>query len=613
MDKDRAVQTINMAVIKERYPHITESILGEKEPTLEIGIDTTYGKKVLYAVKQGETFQLDTLYDTDELMKLWYENLPKIYYRTKILLFGFGNGMFVRKLLHETPEDVTIIVYEPSACIFSTVIKEFDIHDILESKRVTFLLADAMTRMKQEYFYELLDYSDIENFIMKPYLNYNRLFEKEYMEYMDVLQVVCSSINSAQDVIGRYGKIYYENTFSNFKYFIEGKALSSLFDQLPKDIPAIVVAAGPSLDKNVQQLKNAKGKAFIIAVDTALRPLIRNGIVPDICISIDGKKMAKHFSEDAANDIPLICYLFSHQEILKNHRAEKIFINDLNHHIQHFLSQKGMVLPIVASGGSVANDAFSIAQMLGFKTIVLVGQDLALTDNKTHSEATVIGERKWTPDMFSNLLEVEGIDGKSILTKPEYKLYCKWFEEQIVQHPDLKVIDATEGGAMIHGTLIQTLSDTILQECTQQVDISKMIQNSKDFFDDNTRRELIQYIKKIPQELTICLEDTREGIKCYNKMLDMVYGDKYHSKEFKRLFERASKIGDKLDETPVMDYIRNRIQIETTAMLRKIYQTEDNERAELIAGCEKGRDYLKLMETELEFVIPDTKKKVADL
>lgn len=613
MGDSRTIKEKNIAAIKERYPQIAETVNRKVVSRIEVGIDSTYDKKVLYAIKQDETFQLDTLYNTDEFLCLWYDNLPKIYYKTKILLYGFGNGMFARKILNETPEDVTIIIYEPSACILKTVVEEFDVHDIFENKRVTFLLTDAMTMMKQEYFYKLLDYADIENFIMKPYLNYNRLFEEEYLEYMDILQVVCSSINSAQDVIGRYGKIYYENTFSNFRFFIEGKSIKSLYDLLPKDVPAIVVAAGPSLDKNVLQLKKARGKAFIIAVDTALRPLIRNGIVPDICISIDGKKVAKHFSEDAANDIPLICYLYSHKEILKNHRAQKFFINDLNHHIQHFLSEREIVLPIVASGGSVANDAFSIAKMLGFQTIILVGQDLALTDNKSHADATVVGELKWTADRFSNLLEVEGIDGKPILTKPEYKLYCKWFEEQIVRYPELKVIDATEGGALIHGTSIMTLSDAIKKECTKEVDFEEIIGGCKDFFDSKIKQELVQYIKAIPLNLTTCLDDVREGIRCYDKMLDMIYSNRYHTKEFKKLFERASKIGDKLDKTPVMDYVRNRIQIETTAMLRKIYQTEDNERAELIAGCEKGRDYLKLMESELEFVIPDTKVKVSDL
>ncbi len=48
------------------------------------------------------------------------------------------------------------------------------------------------------------------------------------------------------------------------------------------------------------------------------------------------------------------------------------------------------------TGGSVANSAFSFAQQLGAKTIVLVGQDLALTDNKTHADGTFEEKMKET-------------------------------------------------------------------------------------------------------------------------------------------------------------------------------------------------------------------------
>ena len=43
------------------------------------------------------------------------------------------------------------------------------------------------------------------------------------------------------------------------------------------DVPAIIVAAGPSLNKNVQELKQAKGKALILVVDAALRAVVNTG------------------------------------------------------------------------------------------------------------------------------------------------------------------------------------------------------------------------------------------------------------------------------------------------------------------------------------------------
>ena len=62
---------------------------------------------------------------------------------------------------------------------------------------------------------------------------------------------------------------------------------------IPKDISAIVIAAGPSLNKNIKELKRAKGKAFLIAVDTAVKRLLKEGIVPDMYATLDGMKTAE--------------------------------------------------------------------------------------------------------------------------------------------------------------------------------------------------------------------------------------------------------------------------------------------------------------------------------
>lgn len=603
----------NIDALKQRYPMVAEVLEQQCESDIVVGVDEVCDKKVLYAVKGDETYQLDTLYDSDRLMEVWYHNLPKIYFRTKILLFGLGTGMYVKKLLTETSDDVTVIVYEPTIDVLRIVMKEYDISELLISERVHLFVNQYMEKTLDDCFSELLEYTDIEDFIYKSYLNYNKLYRKEYQEYMSILQDVCSAINSTQSVIGRYGKDYYENTFANFPFFIQGKSLRSLNERLPKDIPAIIVAAGPSLDKNILQLKKAKGKAFIIAVDSALRPLVRNHIIPDICISIDGKKKTAHFDDEETRDIPLICYLNSHREILGRHRAEKFFLNDLNHHVQHFFSQNNMVLPIVTSGGSVANDAFSVLQILGFTTIILIGQDLALTDNKSHADATLVGELGWMADHYTDLIEVEGIDGKPILSKPEYKLYCNWFEEQIVKFPEIKVIDATEGGAMIHSSIIETLEEAIRTECTRTVDFGEIIKGSDCFFDEKQRQKLTDYMKLLPEHLTKCLNKANDGMQLYEKMIEFVYKDKYKTKEFIKLFQETKQIGEELDSCPDMEYIKNRIQEQTTAMLKGVYHNEEDERTELLAACEYGIKYLKLIKNELEIVIPDVEKKLVNL
>lgn len=67
-----------------------------------------------------------------------------------------------------------------------------------------------------------------------------------------------------------------------------------------------MVAAGPSLNKNIQVLKKAKNRLFILAVDTAVKPLIKAGIKPDAFITIDAKKSPDLIKIDGAETIPVI-------------------------------------------------------------------------------------------------------------------------------------------------------------------------------------------------------------------------------------------------------------------------------------------------------------------
>ena len=48
-------------------------------------------------------------------------------------------------------------------------------------------------------------------------------------------------------------------------------------------------------------------------------------------------------------------------------------------------------------------------------------------------------------------------------------------------------------------------------------------------------------------------------------------------------------------------------------MLKGVYHNEEDERTELLAACEYGIKYLKLIKNELEIVIPDVEKKLVNL
>ena len=99
---------------------------------------------------------------------------------------------------------------------------------------------------------------------------------------------------------------YLLNTLRNLPSIAEEGDASALFN-LFEHIPAIVVAAGPSLDATLPGIKAAQGRALVIAVDTAVRPLLAAGIRPHIAVAVDPSDInAQHLTGLPLSNIPLV-------------------------------------------------------------------------------------------------------------------------------------------------------------------------------------------------------------------------------------------------------------------------------------------------------------------
>lgn len=598
----------NFEELSKRFPHLTEHV-NDIDEAFEMGGEDIEGHHVMYLLAGENVVQLDSLYDMEPVLDLWRESMPKLPMYAKVFLFGFGNGCMVRKLLQTIDPSNKVIVYEPDFTVLHYAMEHFDLTDIMINEQFDIIVRSAITGSIAEQFDDRLDYSDIGTFQYYVYPNYNHVFTVEYLEYIHEFETACNAINSTQSVLERFTEANFLNTFANMNALLTSKSIENLYERLPRELPAIIVASGPSLDKNVHLLAEAKNKAFIIAVDSSLRSVLKTGVMPDLCVSIDAKKLSKHFSDDRANDIPLVCYLSSNREIISKHRADKFFLNDLNHHIQHFFSKHTKVFPVVSTGGSVANNAFSIAQMLGFQTIIMIGQDLAYTDNRTHSAASVRGEWNLDASKLDHVM-TEGIDGKPIAASNEFTLYRNWIQEQIVRYPNLTVIDATEGGAKIYGSKIMTFREAINTYCDKTCDFSQIIAQTNDLISETERAELVDYIHAIPDELEECLRKAKSGIRTYDEMLKLVLADKYRNQRFKNEFEKTKVINQYLDKAPVMEYVKNEIQTETNKLLKNVYNEGHDERSELIASCRMGIDYLKIMEKGISTVMERCKEQI---
>ena len=154
-------------------------------------------------------------------------------------------------------------------------------------------------------------------------------------------------------------------------------ALAGAFD----GVPAIVVAAGPSLDRVVADLVRLQDRALVIAVDTALRPLLSQGIAPHVVVAVDpSARNARHLSGlDGAAATWLVAEPGVHPNAFPTFAGRTFAFRVGDNHPWPWLGALGVRRGTLAAWGSVLVSALDLAVRCGARPIMIVGADLAYT------------------------------------------------------------------------------------------------------------------------------------------------------------------------------------------------------------------------------------------
>ena len=247
-------------------------------------------------------------------------------------------------------------------------------------------------------------------------------------------------------------KYFIRNALINAPLVLNNSSIANL-KGVALNRPVLIVATGPSLNKQLPILAQYQNIYTIVAVDTAYPILEKNGIIPDYLIGLDPTSIPSW----AANTLPVQTVfavdvgcapglVWSHN---KNHLFSASFDP-----CQWVLDRVGVNVDSMATGGSVATSAFNFARHFDGQPIVLIGQDLALTGGKDHADGYMFTYSSEVFDHSSHTgFNVEGYYGDSVRTERQLLYYKNWYEQTIKSNPKLMVINATEGGAKISGCL----------------------------------------------------------------------------------------------------------------------------------------------------------------
>ncbi|MGL5574105.1 MAG: motility associated factor glycosyltransferase family protein [Sarcina sp.] len=344
----------------------------------------------------------------------------------KVVLYGVGNGYHIDRLLKiKEIEEVIIFEYDEELLKLNKINKTFNFLD----NRIR-VFSSSMDNFYEEFSEALKNVADI--IIHKPSLKILKDINLELFKILSFYEVEREEIQKQK----KYLEENYE--FNKKQNYYEIREVYNIFD---KKKPFLIVAAGPSLDDDINYIYRNRDLFNIISVGTALKTLSNNNIDPDIIVIIDRKEAVKNQIDFYNNKKVPLCFLSTASKwAVESYKGKKyMFFND--EEIEGYIK----------TGKTVAVAATDIAIKAGANKIIFVGQDLAYLDNKTHTstfesiygDKDVIQERK-------DCREVKSVNGEVLKTTEGLLYFKKQLEYLINFNKNIKFYNISKG-AYING------------------------------------------------------------------------------------------------------------------------------------------------------------------
>jgi hypothetical protein len=461
----------NLKFIAKRFPRLSEIIQKDnQEEAIDIEIcRSKTGLPVARVSKNGRKVYLNSIYDPELEAVRWASKFTEENRDCCLMVCGAGFLYHLKEILTKN-NFRKVVVYEPSLAVLKACLHEIDLEKTIENGDC-FLIAGQNNlteeiHIMQSYIGPFLTDYKIE--ILPVYTDLFkeelRVFQNKYQEFVRMFHINLATAES-------YGKNWLKSGIKALKYVIQSPGVRHFFNQF-KGIPAICVAAGPSLEKNIHLLHDIKDKAIIICAGSSIRAMQKNKILPHFLLSFDeGAVNNEIYNDPGLKDVCLAYNHRLHHEVVEQYPGLKIHMQLDAEHFSDLITYKsgGYEYGTVMSGFSIAHTTLDFAFRLGCNPIVLIGQDLAYTGNKRYAEGQLESLQQQVDGFQLPPLGfvTKDIYGEDIVTDKIFESFRQLFEKRVtdIYQDKTKIINATEGGVPIQGIENRKLEEVIKEYC----------------------------------------------------------------------------------------------------------------------------------------------------
>lgn len=414
----------------------------------------------------------------DVFLRNWISHIP-LPETDVLIIYGLGLGYPFQCLKPwlETNSIRKVIFIEDDLEIIAHTMSHPEAEELIKHPQVEILFIQPNINDLYPYFYKITERNFFRrvHFTALPFYQTEKTAEfdrqKFFFDYCLYLRRV-----SASEVFD-LAKDFHINLWNNFRHLSYSHPFLKMRGGM-KGVPAIVVGAGPSLEKNIEQLKGLKDKALIIAGGTAVNVLNAYHIDPDLIVGLD--PFESSYSRAVAMtsfEKPLVYKPRYLKDALDLFSAPLIYIDGgWNIKAEDYIrTQLGFDFEEMDLGTNVVNTAVKIAAELGCNPIITLGVDLAYTEKKSYG--VDISPHAITPNAFKTRTASEpvvthtDIYGKPIGTLLKWIDESFWYGKFQDSHPEITIINCTEGGIGFTSIPNSTLKEATEIYLTQNHDI----------------------------------------------------------------------------------------------------------------------------------------------
>ncbi len=543
----------NILFFKEHSHNLYNEVIKGVPLYPDVSVTPVDGKDLNYYISNHESkCYLNSINHIDNQMNRLTQQISE---DTELLvLFGFETGSFLENIFTNRPKVEHVIIIEPCIQLFRDVITKKDITGFFRSeKSVSIILNHSYEEAARLITYIFLNNRKKKTTFVE-HITYRTIFGDMFNKIIELTRdnFIASFVNSITSYHTLH--LYSYNVMKNQKYnFVFAEAL---FEELRKlDCPVIIVSAGPSLADNMNMLKELKDKAFIVAVGTAIRVLDVHGIKPHLRIAIDGFPSECIFEGIDNETVPLLYSQKIHSDVLPNYGGTKyMMILNVDGISQFFYKDTGYKQTLARSGYSVANLALDLFSMLGFKKVILIGQDLCYKKEKLY--AIGASDNNKVDLKGPGIVKAINTNNEEVDTSIQFLSMRNLFEKIIPQFPETMVINATEGGLPIKGAINTTLEEAVadLQVEPRLAHIHEVVLES-DVDRNSMLLKVKKNYKKFNDEIECILLVNNERVEYLKEISNYEHINKTNLKELKDFENRLSSFYDELNKIDVYKHV----------------------------------------------------------